>query len=469
MDLQTYLVVLRRWWTTLLAAALIAGIAGFIGASSAPPVYEAEARLLVGPVSSDINTIRAASALSETYAQLVTSDEVLGGVRDELGLSTPAVLLAESIRATADGTTRLLIIRVRADDADTAAAIANQVPAELIALQSGEVVREEGRLTVVEAAAPPEIPAEPNVPLLTFMAAAVGIMVATLLVLGVEYLNNTFTTRYDLQRTAEAAFLGSVAIPRGFRPTPSEPLIVEAFPDSRAAASFRLLASKISANSDVTSVGSILFVGCQPGDGTGELTANVAAVLSRAGRSVTLIDADDVDGQISRLLSVEERPGVRELLEVPERAGMRTMLGAVTTRRPPGLNVVSRGGSQSNLVDIERARDLVVAAADAGDIVIVTAAPVHRSGSALVWARATDATVVIAQRDVTKRENLVHALDGLRFVGANLLGVAMLERPWSRTYRSTTRRRAPASIMSGSADGAADSARADRSASQPDA
>lgn len=446
MDLQTYLAVLRRWWTTLIIAALIAGIGGFVGARAATPVYEAEARLLVGPVSTDINTIRAASALSETYAQLVTSDEVLNGVRETLGIQTPLDLFSEEIHATADGTTRLLIIRVRSNDADGAAAIANELSSELLALQAGDLVREEGRLTVVQAALPPAEPVEPNVPLLTLMAAAVGFFAAGLLILGIEYFSDTFSTQYELERAIPGSFLGAVSIPRGFRATPSDPLIVEAFPESRSASAFRLLASKISATVHAGSEKSVLVVGCQQGDSAGQVTANIAAVLARTGRSVLVIDANDLEGQISRLLSVEERPGATELLGVSEASDMSVMLDAVATRRPPGVMVVSRGGPRSDLIDVDRARALIEATQKDHDLVLVNAGPVHRSGSALVWARVTDATLIVAQRDMTRRENLALAMDGLHFVGAAILGVTMLDRPWSRAFRSSRRPRAQASV-----------------------
>jgi len=107
---------------------------------------------------------------------------------------------------------------------------------------------------------------------------------------------------------------------------------------------------------------------------------------------------------------------------------------------------VPRGGSGSYLIDINRARDFVAVLSSAADMVVINAAPVHRSGSTLIWARTTEACMIVAQRDVTKRENLVHALDSFRFIDTNVLGVAMYERRWSPFTSTKPTQRARTSV-----------------------
>ena len=72
MELSGYIAVVRRWWWTLLVAAWVAGLTGFLVASQIAPTYESRVSLLVGPINTDQNTLRASGQLVQTYAQLVT-------------------------------------------------------------------------------------------------------------------------------------------------------------------------------------------------------------------------------------------------------------------------------------------------------------------------------------------------------------------------------------------------------------
>ena len=78
-ELSGYLAILRRWWWTLLVAAWVAGLMGYVFAGRIEPTYESSARLLVGPINSDTNTLRASSQLVQTYAELATSQGLLEG------------------------------------------------------------------------------------------------------------------------------------------------------------------------------------------------------------------------------------------------------------------------------------------------------------------------------------------------------------------------------------------------------
>ena len=77
MELSGYLAVAKRWWWTLLVATWVAAISGYVVASSIPPTYEAETQLLVGPYNTDVDTLRAAGNLVQTYADLVTTTPLL--------------------------------------------------------------------------------------------------------------------------------------------------------------------------------------------------------------------------------------------------------------------------------------------------------------------------------------------------------------------------------------------------------
>ena len=73
MELSGYFRIARRWWLVFVASAVLAALGGYAVASRLPKVYEAEVRVLVGPLNTDLNTQRAAGQLANTYAQLASS------------------------------------------------------------------------------------------------------------------------------------------------------------------------------------------------------------------------------------------------------------------------------------------------------------------------------------------------------------------------------------------------------------
>jgi hypothetical protein len=75
--------------------------------------------------------------------------------------------------------------------------------------------------------------------------------------------------------------------------------------------------------------------------------------------------------------------------------------------------------------------------------VIVAGPPTLGSAEALVYARASDASVVVVRRDQTKRDALAHAVESLTLVGANVLGVVMDARSGGRFRRAEAGPSAP--------------------------
>lgn len=423
MDLTAYLAVAKRWWWTLLVATWVAGLGGYLAASRITPTYEAQVRLLVGPVNTDANTLKAAGQLVQTYGELVASRPLLESTLAELGLDLPAGQLRAAVRTTANDVTRLLTIRVQDADPALAARLANTLADQLIGLTSRGTSRPEGEVQVVDFAQPPGSPVAPQVSLIALLAAAAGLIGALVLILLIEYFSDTVKGSAELAALGPAAVLGTVGrSPRSLRES-TQPLVVEALPESRTATAYRLLSTKIEFADRERPLRSLLVVGAQGGEGAGEFAANLAAVVARTGRRVTLVDADPEEAEVTALLRLAGRSGVNELLE-----GTVADLEEIRVTRGPDIDVLPAGrGAGARLIDPERATALLTRILARSDLVIVAAAPVHRSANTLVWARAAEGTVVIVGKDQTKRQNLAYATESLLMLGARLLGAVLLE------------------------------------------
>lgn len=217
MELSGYFAVARRWWWTLLVAAWVAGLAGFYVASRLPPTYESSVEMLVGPINTDAATVGASAKLIQTYASLATTGPVLADVVKELPFDTSPGLIAVNTRVSANVDSRILTIRVQADEPDRAAKIANGIAAVLQERASAGLVRPEGLLTISDPAVPNPAPVAPQVSLIVLLATAAGILAALILVLMIEYLSRTVSSREELAKLAGAPVLGSVPAPKKSR------------------------------------------------------------------------------------------------------------------------------------------------------------------------------------------------------------------------------------------------------------
>jgi capsular polysaccharide biosynthesis protein len=389
---------------------------GFLVANRLPAAYEAEARLLVGPLSADKDALSAAGAQARTYAALATTTPMLEATARRSGLGGSAAAVRSKIHdVTASDVTRLISVRVRDSEPVRAATIANALAAVLVDASIGPA---EGRLRIVERAAAPQNSIGPSASLIVPLAAVAGLLGAFGIVVLVDSLTTAVRTEGDLAAASPVAVLGSVnGTRRGDRA-----LVMEADPHSAAAADYRLLATKISLSNSERPLRSILVLDAHGGRSSGRLAANLAAALAEDGTRVVVIDGG-------------EQGGVRELFQHEGKASTEMVQRARPLRigqltfdrfrlRGPRLIVIQPRKPSEPLYP-EQAAETIEHLLTGADLVVLTAPPVDGSASSMVWAHAADATLLVAERDHTKRERMSPAVESLRIAEANVIGTVL--------------------------------------------
>ncbi|HEX6869088.1 MAG TPA: Wzz/FepE/Etk N-terminal domain-containing protein, partial [Candidatus Limnocylindrales bacterium] len=406
MDLSGYLAIIRRWWWTLIVAAWIAGLTGYLVASTIPATYESQAKVLVGPLNTDTDTLRASGLLVQTYAQYVTTREVLASTIQELGLDITPADLAESTRVTANDVTRILTIRVQAEDQQQASDLANTIATELEQLTSSGLSRPEGLIQIIEFAEPSTDPVAPQVSLIVMLAAFAGVVVAVVVILLLEYFGDTIRTGRELAALSGVPLLGAVQAPSGDQPGPGDLLVLDN-PASRAAQPYRLIATKLALGPDSTALRSVLVLDADSEAEAAVVAGNLAAALGRGGRRSVLIDGTGPGGTVTRMLGWTEREGLAEVLTQGLSPALPDPYGGM-------LAVLPTGRGPLEVTDPERLR-AVIAGLTAGDAVaIVVGAPIASSPVTLALARAVDSVVLVARRDRARREDVTLATESLR-------------------------------------------------------
>lgn len=121
----------------MVAATVLAGGTAFVVSSLQQKTYEAKAILIVGQSLSaanpDYNQLLVAQGLSTTYAAIAETRPILEKVIDALGLDDSSRELADRVQVDVPRGSTLMTISVRHPNPARAAAIANELGAQLIA------------------------------------------------------------------------------------------------------------------------------------------------------------------------------------------------------------------------------------------------------------------------------------------------------------------------------------------------
>ena len=152
MELKQYFMAIKKWWWLLVASTLVATVAGYIGVSRMPRVFQATTTVVVGqglqsanPNSQDLYI---SQQLAQTYREMVTRGPILGGAAEALGLTyAPS---SQNVNAWLVAGTQLMGIAVRDTDPERARALADAIVQQLILQTPNEIAEDQARRSFVQ-------------------------------------------------------------------------------------------------------------------------------------------------------------------------------------------------------------------------------------------------------------------------------------------------------------------------------
>ena len=393
---------------------------GLLVSSRLPPNYESEARLLVGPLSGNRDVIQGAGEQARTYAAVATTAQIVNPVAVRFDLSPSA--LKGKLDVTSSDVTRLLSVRVNDGNAARAASIANAVVDELgrFAGQGGIQTSPEGELRVVERATPATSPTGPSANLIVPLAALAGLLGALGLASLVDALSTTVRSEHELAQVAPVAVLGSLD---GARGNPGGRPVVETNRNSRAAAAYRVLAAKVELADGERPLRSVVVVDTQEGRSGAGLAANLAIALAEGRGRVALVDSSEGAGVISLYGVPEDDEADGDL-----RQGRPFKVGRLMLERfrvEGSRVVIVRPRDDEEPLEPAQAAEILERVLVDVDFAVVVVPPLNRSPNSLVWSRAAQGTLLVTERDRTRREQVPAAVESLRLAGANVIGVVL--------------------------------------------
>ncbi|RPI58858.1 MAG: polysaccharide biosynthesis tyrosine autokinase, partial [Chloroflexi bacterium] len=156
-------------------------------------------------------------------------------------------------------------------------------------------------------------------------------------------------------------------------------------------------------------------------EGKTTTVANLAVVIAQGGKRVVLVDADLRRPAVHRLFGMPNRGGLTDAL-VEEPAALNSFLRDTAVEN---LRVLTSGPIPPNpqeLLGSQRMEDLLQRLQGEADVVLVDTPPSLVVADANVLAARTDGVLLVVNADRTRRVAVQQAAEGLRQVGANLVG-----------------------------------------------
>lgn len=207
------------------------------------------------------------------------------------------------------------------------------------------------------------------------------------------------------------------------QPTANIPLVTDKNPAPPVSESFRSLRTNTHFAMKGTGAKLIAVTSSQQGEGRSTTAANLAAAYALEGKRTLLIDAD------------MRRPVQHEAFGVSNRLGLAQLLAdsdAIVTYTIPTkvdlLTLLPSGpipANPSELLAAKRMDDLMLAAKEAYDMVILDTPPVLEVTDAQIVAAKSDGILLVVGSGRVKRDAAVKAKGLLEHVNANILGVVL--------------------------------------------
>jgi len=270
----------------------------------------------------------------------------------------------------------------------------------------------------------PILPRSPVSPILTRLLAvsvAIGLLMSLCAIYIIDLIDDRLRSPEDVQTQLALPILGVV------RPLPEDEtdanIYVHSHPLSVQTECFRTIRTAISLSESDTRC--IAITSSEQSEGKTTLTSNLAATFAQTGSRTLLIDADMRRPGLSKLLQIRGNGGLSEILRanenIPEMCRER-----ITETEVDGLHVLPCGPRMMNagvLLSMPSLAAIIDWAVSEYDQVMIDCPPTLPVSDAAIVGNYVDGMVFLLNPDKTHRRNALRAVEQLRSVGMNLLGV----------------------------------------------
>ena len=205
---------LKKRWILIVSITLVATlISGVLSFFVIKPTYETSTKVFIGKEESNLegyntNDIQMYQKLLQTYAETIKTNEVVQAAINNTNADLTVSEVKGALTVTPVSDTQILQIKYQNKNPEVAKEILEGITNEFVILAKELVPN--GNVRVIEAVQLPENPVAPNKKMNVAIAFLLGLMVSVGLVFLIEYLDNTFKSKEEIERELDIPVVGII-------------------------------------------------------------------------------------------------------------------------------------------------------------------------------------------------------------------------------------------------------------------
>ena len=200
-------------------------------------------------------------------------------------------------------------------------------------------------------------------------------------------------------------------------------LVTQNDPKNPAAEAYRVIRIGIQFAQAGKELKTIALTSCTPNEGKSTTIANLAVVLTQAGKSVLLIDCDMRNPTVHKNFNLSNKVGLSSCISMGT-----AVADAVQATDIEGLDALTAGvipPNPSELLGSERMKNILQRAKEEYDYVLIDTPPVLPVTDSLVLGSMVDGLILVIDSGEIKVEMAREVKKQLVHAGANILGVVL--------------------------------------------
>lgn len=203
----------KRWLMivsiTLIATIISAALSFFV----IKPQYEASTKVFIGKDESDTqgynqNDVIMYQKLMKTYSETIKTRDLVSKALNKTSYDLDVENVLKSLTVVSVADTQILQIKYKSNNPEEAKDVIKEVSNEFIRTSKDLVPN--GNIRVIEEVQLPEKPVSPNKKMNIAIAFLLGLMASVGLAFLLEFLDNTFKTKEQLERELEVPVIGLI-------------------------------------------------------------------------------------------------------------------------------------------------------------------------------------------------------------------------------------------------------------------
>jgi polysaccharide biosynthesis transport protein len=283
-SLLSYFILLARKWAWLvLLGVIVCSSATLLVSKRMHPVYQASTTLIIslGTSQSAFDNLNASIGAIPTYAQLVTSNEVLGPVvAQHSGLTIDQLKAATTVKQQSN--TQILEVDVQSSNPGVATQLVNEIGESFAQFANTRLL---GTVEILPAQLPTS-PVSLQTKQATLIGALVGLGLALALIVAFEWIDDRVRNPEEVQEHLGGNVLSVLPfLTRAQRS--SNPMEIPAFAEG-----CRILCARLQAVRKMRSFKMLMITSPTGNEGKSTIASHLATLLAVTGNRVLLVDAN---------------------------------------------------------------------------------------------------------------------------------------------------------------------------------